>query len=115
MRPSTLMVLRHLAQGTVPICQPCSRRAFSAVTRLLQNPEPLQSPEQPKVSGPPVVPREKTEKEKEAERFILKPLGRPIGFPKPPNPTDGVDNRGLGQRWSDYWTKEKHQERSEQL
>ncbi|EON61359.1 hypothetical protein W97_00573 [Coniosporium apollinis CBS 100218] len=111
---SLLRSLRSVALGTTDTCLQCQSRSFRTAPRRLAE----------AVKPPPPAPRPFTsqpqspaQKGKNGEEFVPQPLGRPIGFSKPPRrgENSGEDARSWRQRRAEFVDWGKHLERRKEL
>jgi ATPase complex subunit ATP10 len=121
MKPSQLALLRQLALNSPSRCHHCHQRLLHSTPILLDDkPSPghlydyLQSLE-PRKAGGPYIP--KVGVTNRDPSWKPTPLGRPIGWPKPPHPADNldVDLRTFEQKREDFRDWDKHIEQRKHL
>ena len=103
----------------------CQRRAFHAFRRLAEQEQTTSKANIPKASPPRVgsqaaqsrAPSPKDWLPRKGEDFKPQPLGRPIGFNRPPKPGEngGNDGQSAKQRRAGLTTYERHLEKRQKL
>ena len=118
MKPSRLPLLRQVALDTSSQCIRCQLRTLHSTRILTSKIRTLENI----ASGIGVDPKPapsaqhyKPQIEHHTPGFKPAPLGRPIGWPAAPQPTDNLDTRTLEQKRADFRNWDKHLERRRQL
>jgi ATPase complex subunit ATP10 len=118
MKPSQLLLLRSIVFNTPRrVCYLCATRQFRTVASLREQSNP--SAKEPPSQARPPPPPSPTQPElpKDPQKFVLQPLGRPIGAPFYPKSGDNdpTDRRTLSERRADFTNYDKHLERRKEL
>ncbi|KAI1082859.1 ATP10 protein-domain-containing protein [Whalleya microplaca] len=108
---------RRLAEEPAAAKKPTTKPDPTATATATAKANPTEKPSKPVITLAPELADAPRPYGKRAEKFTPKPLSRPIGMMKPPQPGEntGIDRRTLRQRRDDFVDYEKHLKKRERL
>jgi mitochondrial ATPase complex subunit ATP10 len=124
------LLFRASLQNKHPTCSRCLNRYYTrsavqrAATKAIQDKSQKAEPPAPTPSTSKNKVEEYNPYKSRFERpehwdrsWVPPPLGRPIGYPNPPQPGEntGIDSRTFAERRRDYWDQEKQTKKQHEL